>query len=268
MEENKNGKGFIERIVLIVLFAIFIMFPIMVGIHWIQSGIDAVSSASEDYSYTVFNLVLPLLAIMAYFKKNVLIDILKDVVEIFRKFYARDDAPLSTNTEKEASFDFNEQSGFSKEHEMDIEKSNQISQDINVTQVNIDIGSQSFEYSENNGIHPIIFNNLVFITKWSKANTDCIYVYNHHPEIMESVAKAEDIISGKTFKSFEEIDDPGSNIFRSSSDFNIASLGEIVIWKNKSGDYLLTKINSIEYKGRNSEYDRVNFTCQIRQHIE
>ena len=66
----------------------------------------------------------------------------------------------------------------------------------------------------------------------------------------------------------EEIDDPGSNIFRSSSDFNIASLGEIVIWKNKSGDYLLTKINSIEYKGRNSEYDRVNFTCQIRQHIE
>ena len=177
--------------------------------------------------------------------------------------------PSSTEkNEKDPPHDFNEKSDFSKESGMSFENANQISEEFNVTRVNFETESQTFEYSENNGIHPIKLYNMEFITKWSRANIDCIYVYNHHPNLMESVAIARDKNSGETFKNFAEIEDPGSEIYDASSDFYLVNLDEIVIWKNKNGDYLLTKVNSIEYKGRNSEFDRVNFTCQIRQQFE
>ena len=266
MTKSNKKTGLVEKFVQLVFFIIFLMFPIMVGIHWYQFGIESISSISMDYSYTVFNLVLPLLAIMAYFKKDLLIDILKDVVGIFKKVYASD-APraISTDLEGETLYKSDKKAEQFGKDEIDIEKNNQNQSQLIGAKVKGSFGPLSFDYSQQNGIFPVKYKNMEFTTKWSRANIDCIHVYHHNFNQMESVARARDKFTGYVFKNFEEIIDPGSEIFDTSSDVYTANLDEIVIWKNKKGNFLLTKINYIEYEGRNSKFNKVNFTCQFRE---
>lgn len=116
-------------------------------------------------------------------------------------------------------------------------------------------GSFSFDYSNNNGEYRIGINELTFSTKWSKGSNDIIHAYSDCKDI-DSIARIKQSkIANITMSDL-------SNCDYSSRCRDIA-IGDIAVWKNKNGHYLLTLITAIQDDTRGYDSDLVQGTYRI-----
>lgn len=116
-------------------------------------------------------------------------------------------------------------------------------------------GVFSFDYSNNNGIYIIGVSEWKFSTKWSKGSNDIIHVYSDCEDI-DCIAR---IKQGDI-----------SNIYMSdltncdySSRCRDIAIGDIAVWKNKNGHYLLTCITAIQDDTRGYDNDLVQGTYRM-----
>ncbi len=112
----------------------------------------------------------------------------------------------------------------------------------------------SFNYSNDDGRHSIGNDNLLFETAWSKASDTSIHIYNDPPSI-DGIA----VVRNK----------PNISDIRDASTFDFSSRtrtpeeGDIVILKNKYGNYAVLKITDIKDSSRSDEVDEVTFEYVI-----
>ncbi len=115
-------------------------------------------------------------------------------------------------------------------------------------------GTISFNYSNNNGRYCIGKNGHLFETAWSKASDTSIHIYNDPPSINRlAVVKNKANIS--------DIDD--ASAFDFSSRVRTAEKGDIVILKNKYGNYAALKVIDIKDSSRSDDIDEISFKYVI-----
>lgn len=115
-------------------------------------------------------------------------------------------------------------------------------------------GVVTFDYSNNNGRYIIGTGDMVFETAWSRGSNSSIHVYNDPPSI-HSVALAMGAIC------IADIQD--ASAYDTSSRTRTPNLGEVVIWQNKFGYYLATKIDKLQSRGHGAPIDEVSFSYVI-----
>lgn len=108
-----------------------------------------------------------------------------------------------------------------------------------------DKGAFVFDYSNNNGLYTIGTGENLFNTKWSKASNTIIHAYNDGQGI-DSIALIRGPIELSTINNVEG---------DFSSRCRDASIGDVIIWKNKHGKYALTKICKIQDDTRGDKED-------------
>lgn len=116
-------------------------------------------------------------------------------------------------------------------------------------------GSFTFDYSNNNGEYRVGINELTFSTKWSKGSNDIIHVYSDCEDI-DCIARIKQ--GNLSNISMSDL----SNCDYSSRCRDIA-IGDIAVWKNKNGHYLLTLITAIQDDTRGYENDLVKGMYKI-----
>jgi len=115
-------------------------------------------------------------------------------------------------------------------------------------------GRVTFDYSNNNGKYIIGNDELLFETAWSKASGDSIYIINDPPSI-KGVALAigkhriSDIINASSYDMTSRTRTPQE--------------GEIVILKNRFGNYAALKIIDIKDRTRSDDRDELTFEYVI-----
>jgi hypothetical protein len=115
-------------------------------------------------------------------------------------------------------------------------------------------GRATFDYSKNNGKYIIGNGELKFETAWSKASDDSIHVYND-PTLIKGVALA-------TNKNrISDITDASSHDM--SSRTQTPQEGEIVILKNKFGNFAALQIVDIKDRTRSDNCDELTFEYTI-----
>ncbi len=115
-------------------------------------------------------------------------------------------------------------------------------------------GSVCFDYSNNNGRFVLGAGAMSFETAWSRGGNTSIYALSGQPTI-RSVSIAPDI------KEIAEVGD--ASIYDTSSRYRMPQLGEIVIWQNKDGYFLATKIEKIQSRGHGCPVDQITFSYAI-----
>jgi hypothetical protein len=115
-------------------------------------------------------------------------------------------------------------------------------------------GRVTFDYSNNNGRYIIGNKELMFETAWSKASDDSIHIYND-PASIEGVALA----IGKHHIS--DITNASSNDMSSRS--RTPQEGDIVILKNRFGNFAALMINDIKDRTRSDNRDKLTFDYVI-----
>lgn len=115
-------------------------------------------------------------------------------------------------------------------------------------------GTITFDYSNNNGSYVLGSGDLSFTTKWSKASDTSIHAYSAGSDI-DSIALVKDK------SEITQIDD--AEKYDNSSRCRTASLGQIVIWKNKKGYFCATKVEAITDDSRGAKEDSLTFFYKI-----
>lgn len=115
-------------------------------------------------------------------------------------------------------------------------------------------GRVTFDYSNNNGRYVIGNGELKFETAWSKASDDSIWVYND-PASIEGVALAlnKNRISDIT----------NASSYDMSSRSQTPQEGEIVILKNKFGNFAALQIVDIKDRTMSDKCDELTFEYMI-----
>lgn len=109
-------------------------------------------------------------------------------------------------------------------------------------------GSFTFDYSDNNGEFAIGKGEYTFITRWSKASKNSIYAYN---DKVDAIARIKGPIKLQSNLSGE---------FNFTSRARCASIGDIILWKNRNGKYAATRIIDIKDDSRGDDHDEL--TCE------
>lgn len=116
-------------------------------------------------------------------------------------------------------------------------------------------GSFSFDYPNNSGIYIIGDNEWKFSTKWSKGSNNIIHAYSDCEDI-ECIAR----IKRANLSNISMAD--LSNCDYSSRCLDIA-IGDVAVWKNKNGHFLLTFITAIQDNTRDYDCDLVQGKYRI-----
>ena len=116
-------------------------------------------------------------------------------------------------------------------------------------------GSFSFDYSNNNGIYIIGNDEWKFSTKWSKGSNDIIHVYSDCDDIDHIARIKQGNISNISISDLTNCD--------YSSRCRDIAIGDIAVWKNKNGHYLLTLITAIQDDTRGYKKDLVTGMYKI-----
>jgi hypothetical protein len=116
------------------------------------------------------------------------------------------------------------------------------------------LGTVTFDYSNNNGRYVLGAGDMTFETKWSRIGNDSIHVYDG-PASIRTVAIAEGA------RKLEDIVDATS--YDTSSDYRSPHTGEIVVWQNTAGYFMGAKIISIKSRGHGHPSDEVIFEYMI-----
>ncbi len=112
----------------------------------------------------------------------------------------------------------------------------------------------TFDYSNNNGKYSIGQNGLLFETKWTNASDTSIHIYTDPPSIdtlaiVNNIAEISDITGVSTFDFSSRRRTPKEN--------------DIIILKNKYGNYAALKIISIKDSSVSGNVDEVVFKYVI-----
>ena len=116
-------------------------------------------------------------------------------------------------------------------------------------------GSFSFDYSNQNGMYIIGNNEWKFSTKWSKGSNDIIHAYSDCEDIDCIARIKQSDISNISMSDLANCD--------YSSRCRDIAIGDIAVWKNKNGHYLLTRITAIQDDTRGYDNDLVQGTYRI-----
>jgi hypothetical protein len=115
-------------------------------------------------------------------------------------------------------------------------------------------GQVTFDYSNNNGSYIIGNGELVFETKWSKASDTSIHIYND-PLSISGVALAQGAACISDISNAAKYD--------MSSRSRTVQEGEVVILKNKHGNYAALSIIDIKDRTRSDTCDELTFEFVI-----
>lgn len=116
-------------------------------------------------------------------------------------------------------------------------------------------GSFSFDYSNKNGIYIIGDSEWTFSTKWSKGSNDIIHAYSDCEDIDCIARIKQGDISNISMSDLTNCD--------YSSRCRDIAIGDIAVWKNINGHYLLTLITAIQDDTRGYDNDLVQGTYRI-----
>lgn len=106
----------------------------------------------------------------------------------------------------------------------------------------------TFDYSNNNGEFTIGTGEYSFVTRWSKASDTSIYALK---DKVAGIARIKGPI---------ELTKSLSCALDFSSRLRTPNIGDVIIWKNKSGKYAATKIIDIKDDTRGADHDEL--TCE------
>ena len=126
--------------------------------------------------------------------------------------------------------------------------------------------STSFDYSNNNGFCIIGKGELRFETCWSSCSKTSMYAVKRGniKSLALAINRDDD---HKVIKDFEEIEKMNKEEilfhFDFSSDHRDPELEEIVIWQNKDGNLLATKLQSIMNRKRGDKYDELAISYKV-----
>ncbi len=115
-------------------------------------------------------------------------------------------------------------------------------------------GTAVFNYTNNNGRYTIGANELAFETAWSKASDDSIHIYNDPPSI-DSLALVKGVFDFHSIRHVRKLD------FSSRS--RTPEEGDIVVLKNKYGNYAALKVVDIKDASRSDIVDELTFEYVI-----
>lgn len=113
-------------------------------------------------------------------------------------------------------------------------------------------GIVEFDYSNNSGVFNIGEGSLLFQTSWSSASNTSIYAYS---DLVEKIGFLEEVYE---FPKVEEL-----YKFDYTSRTRILNIGEIVIFKNKYGNFLAIKILEVKAKSHGAKRDYLKFEYKI-----
>ena len=111
-------------------------------------------------------------------------------------------------------------------------------------------GSFTFDYSNNNGNFSLGNGKYLFITHWTKSSDDSIHAYATNN--IECIARVKGPIDLQSVLCGE---------YDFSSSIRTPVVGDVIIWKNKYGNYAATKIVNIKDDTRGSDTDEL--TCEF-----
>jgi hypothetical protein len=112
------------------------------------------------------------------------------------------------------------------------------------------VGTTRFNYMSNSGLYVIGEGTDNFNTEWSTCGLDSVYAVKNFSNITSIACSSEEV--------HIEIDDDLSS-YDFSSRTRIAKIGNTVIWVNKNGKILLTKITNVEYINEQEKYLSLDF---------
>lgn len=109
-------------------------------------------------------------------------------------------------------------------------------------------GSDSFDFSNNNGEFIIGTGDFSFSTKWSECGANTIYAISSGVKNIGYKSNATDFPSKEGLQSFDY-----------TSRTRKVALGELVVWQNKHNHFAVTKITDIKVKSRGDTEDKLMF---------
>jgi len=114
-------------------------------------------------------------------------------------------------------------------------------------------GEVFFDYSNNNGIYTIGKDNYRFDTQWSKASKEYIHFYNDQTTI-KSVRLVKDV---------SDLDKVQPEKYDSSSRARTAGTGQIAVFENNNGKFLVIKILGIKDDSRGDDFDELHLKYKV-----
>lgn len=114
-------------------------------------------------------------------------------------------------------------------------------------------GVFSFNYSDNNGKFTIGSGEYQFETKWSKASDTSIHAYSDAASI-DAIARIKGPLN---------IDDDFSGKYNFSSRSRTPVVGDAILWRNKNGNYAVTKVLEIKDDSRGDNEDMLKCEYNI-----
>lgn len=111
-----------------------------------------------------------------------------------------------------------------------------------------------FDFTNNNGQFLCGSGDQEFLTEWSNASNSSIHVYND-PFNISGVAIA------KGAKNIDQISDPESYDFSSRS--RTPKVGDVVVFKNINGKYMVAQIERIQASSHGDPVDRLVFAYSV-----
>jgi hypothetical protein len=115
-------------------------------------------------------------------------------------------------------------------------------------------GTVVFDYSNNNGRYVVGAGDMAFETAWSAGSNTSIHAYKDPPSI-RSVALALGVTN--------IVDITDASAYDTSSRVRQPQLGEIVVWQNRAGYYLATKVEKLQSRGHGAVADKITFSYVI-----
>jgi len=111
----------------------------------------------------------------------------------------------------------------------------------------------SFDYSNNNGIYIIGKDDYRFDTQWSKASKEYVHFYNDQPTIK----------SVRLIKDVSNLDNVQPEKYDSSSRARTAGIGQIAVFENNNGKFLVIKILGIKDDSRGDDSDELHLKYKV-----
>ena len=117
-------------------------------------------------------------------------------------------------------------------------------------------GSFSFDYSNNNGVYIIGDNEWKFSTKWSKGSDKIIHAYSDSDDI-DCIARIKNVSNISNMQKDILLKQDYSSRCRD------IGIGDVAIWKNIHGHYLLTLVKQIQDDTRDHDSDLLECEYKI-----
>ena len=117
-------------------------------------------------------------------------------------------------------------------------------------------GSFSFDYSNNNGVYIIGDNEWKFSTKWSKGSDKIIHAYSDLDDI-DCIARIKNVSNISNMQKDILLKQDYSSRCRD------IGIGDVAIWKNIHGHYLLTLVKQIQDDTRDHDSDLLECEYKI-----